>query len=157
MIGIGRIEDGLYHLQQSKYHCNDQSSPLPQQLTSVSDVSRTNSILHCNVSASIICNSTSNITAQNSIDLWHCRLGHVPISKLSVLHKNVPAITFNKNLHCSNCPLAKQHKLPFPTSEIKSSNSFDLIHWDVWGPYSIPSLDGSKYFLTIVDDFSRIT
>ena len=28
---------------------------------------------------------------------------------------------------------------------------------DVWGPYSIPTLDGFKYFLTIVDDATRAT
>lgn len=32
-----------------------------------------------------------------------------------------------------------------------------MIHVDIWGPYSTPSLNGSKYFLTIVDDFSRRT
>lgn len=26
---------------------------------------------------------------------------------------------------------------------------------DVWGPYSIQSITGAKYFLTVVDDFSR--
>ena len=28
---------------------------------------------------------------------------------------------------------------------------------DVWGPYSIPTLDGFKYFLTIVDDATQAT
>lgn len=28
---------------------------------------------------------------------------------------------------------------------------------DVWGPYSRPSLSDKSYFLTIVDDFSRMT
>jgi len=32
-----------------------------------------------------------------------------------------------------------------------------LIHVDIWGPYSIPSIHGHKYFLTIVDDYSRHT
>jgi len=32
-----------------------------------------------------------------------------------------------------------------------------LIHVDIWGPYSIPSIHGHKYFLTIVDDYSRYT
>ena len=34
---------------------------------------------------------------------------------------------------------------------------FELVHVDIWGPYSTPSLNGSKYFLTIVDDYSRCT
>jgi len=32
-----------------------------------------------------------------------------------------------------------------------------LIHVDVWGPYSLSSIHGQKYFLTIVDDYSRYT
>jgi len=36
------------------------------------------------------------------------------------------------------------------------SSAFDLIHVDVWGPYSIPSHDGYKYFFTIMDDTTRL-
>nr|KYP55041.1 Retrovirus-related Pol polyprotein from transposon TNT 1-94 [Cajanus cajan] len=38
-----------------------------------------------------------------------------------------------------------------------SNKCFDLIHVDLWGPYSIPFVHGHKYFLTIVDDHSRYT
>nr|GEY43521.1 ribonuclease H-like domain-containing protein [Tanacetum cinerariifolium] len=31
----------------------------------------------------------------------------------------------------------------------------DLIHLDLWGPYRVTSREGYRYFLTIVDDFSR--
>ncbi|KAL3373978.1 hypothetical protein AABB24_005776 [Solanum stoloniferum] len=34
---------------------------------------------------------------------------------------------------------------------------FYLIHVDLWGPYSTTNFDGNKYFLTIVDDFSRMS
>ena len=34
---------------------------------------------------------------------------------------------------------------------------FDLVHADIWGPYSTPSLNGSRYFLALVDDHSRCT
>ena len=34
---------------------------------------------------------------------------------------------------------------------------FDLVHCDLWGPFSVPTIDNCKYFLTIVDDFSRST
>jgi transposase InsO family protein len=33
---------------------------------------------------------------------------------------------------------------------------FELVHFDVWGPI-IESFDGYKYFVTFVDDFSRVT
>lgn len=34
---------------------------------------------------------------------------------------------------------------------------FDIVHTDIWGPYFIPSLAGHRFFLTLVDDFSRFT
>ena len=48
-------------------------------------------------------------------------------------------------------------KLLFPLSSSKSKKCFDLIHVDVWGPYSFTSIHGHKYFLTIIDDYSRNT
>lgn len=62
-----------------------------------------------------------------------------------------------KHLHFTICPLAKQHRLSFPNNETKTSKIFGLIHCDIWGPHFAPSLDGLKFFLTIVDDYSRIT
>ena len=38
-----------------------------------------------------------------------------------------------------------------------SSSPFDLIHCDVWGPYHVPTYNGKKFFLTIVDDHTRFT
>ena len=34
---------------------------------------------------------------------------------------------------------------------------FDLVHMDIWGSFSIPTLDGYIYFLTLVDDATRAT
>lgn len=61
------------------------------------------------------------------------------------------------NNKCIVCLQAKQTRLPFPVSNIKSTHCFDLIHIDVWGPYKEPTHQGYQYFLTIVDDFSRAT
>ena len=34
---------------------------------------------------------------------------------------------------------------------------FESVHSDVWGPCPVLSSIGSKYFVTFVDDFSRVT
>ncbi|KAJ0532312.1 putative RNA-directed DNA polymerase [Helianthus annuus] len=57
---------------------------------------------------------------------------------------------------CETCHRAKQVRAPFPLSEHKSKHVGDLIHLDVWGPYRVTSRDGFKYFLTVVDDYSRV-
>lgn len=59
----------------------------------------------------------------------------------------------NKDFHCAVCPLAKQKHLSF----ISKNNAFDLLHIDTWGPFSVPTFEGFRYFLTIFDDHSRVT
>ena len=58
------------------------------------------------------------------------------------------------NSSCDICHYAKQQKLPFSDSMSRSKNCFDIVHVDIWGPFSIPSISGHRYFLTIVDDKS---
>ncbi|XP_070009476.1 uncharacterized protein [Nicotiana sylvestris] len=52
---------------------------------------------------------------------------------------------------------ARQTRVPFPVSCTKTNDSFHLVHMDVWGPYKVPTYNGMRYFLTLVDDFSRWT
>lgn len=94
-----------------------------------------------------------------SVELWHKRLGHPSHSKLETMKS---LLSFPKNInkddtHCHVCHLSKQKHLPFVSSTNRSTEPFDLVHIDVWGPFSIPTHDGFRYFLTIVDDFSRAT
>ena len=60
-----------------------------------------------------------------------------------------------ENFHCVSCQLGKQPTFPFNTSESISTDIFDLIHSDVWGPSSVSSIGGSRYFVVFVDDYSR--
>lgn len=47
--------------------------------------------------------------------------------------------------------LSKRNDL-FPISNIVSNMPFDLVHCDIWGPFTPMTVQGHKYFLTIVDD-----
>ena len=58
---------------------------------------------------------------------------------------------------CTICPASRQHRLPFKDSYIMTYRTFDLLHMDVWGPYSHKTHTGCTYFLTIIDDFIRFT
>ena len=61
------------------------------------------------------------------------------------------------NICCNVFPLAKQKRSPFPFNNNVCSNAFDFIHVNIWGPYSISTHEGFKYFLSIVDDATRST
>lgn len=68
------------------------------------------------------------------------------------MSSNCNDITFDS---CITYSQAKQTRLSFQKGQSTSHKSFDLVHVDVWGPYKQSTHDGFKYFLTIVDDFTR--
>ncbi|GJR51864.1 putative RNA-directed DNA polymerase [Tanacetum coccineum] len=87
---------------------------------------------------------TSDVVCYVSKELWHCRLGHPADQVLFVLSDKIGS-KFGHHVSAYDiCHKAKQ------TRELG-----DLIHLDVWGPYKVTSRDGYKYFLTIIDDFSK--
>ena len=43
-----------------------------------------------------------------------------------------------------------------PRVNKRASSPFELFHSNVWGPCPILSPTGFKYFVTFVDDFSRV-
>jgi hypothetical protein len=95
--------------------------------------------------------------AKSTSQLWHRRLGHLSNKVLSYLSNNVSEICSSNSEQCLVCPLAKQTRIPFPTSHISSIAPFALIHVDIWGGYRTSSINGAHYFLTIVDDYTRCT
>ena len=106
----------------------------------------------------LVSNSLCNSASLSIVDLWHYRLGHPSLDKLHLLQNDLNINTFSdSHFHCSICPLAKQHRLPFHSANNISPSSFDLLHLDIWGPFTPVFVEGYKYFLTIVDDSTRYT
>ena len=90
--------------------------------------------------------------------IWHSKLGHLSNAKLtSIKPSDVPSFISVETLDCNICPLAKQKRLPFNKSSHLSKSCFELIHCDLWGPFSVSTINHCKYFLTIVDDATRST
>ena len=56
---------------------------------------------------------------------------------------------------CVECIKRKQtsHISKYPAT--RSTESLQLIHTDICGPFDVPSWNGEKYFITFIDDFSR--
>jgi transposase InsO family protein len=93
-----------------------------------------------------------------SLAVWHSHLGH-PYNRVlqhvltSHLHQRVPS----KFSFCKHCVQGKMTQLPFPHSTSTTHFPLELVHSDVWGPSSITSINGTRYFVIFVDDFSRFT
>ena len=95
----------------------------------------------------------------SSSSLWHARFGHLNYNSLRLLRKNgvfgLPTIPKEKN-KCDACILGKHSKLPFHESNFRASRKLELVHSDLCGPMPTPSANGNKYFMTFVDDYSRM-
>ena len=55
------------------------------------------------------------------------------------------------------CVMAKSHRVVFPLSNKKIDFSFSLIHTNVWGPAPQSTHNGKKWFISFVDDCTRVT
>ena len=68
--------------------------------------------------------------------LWHSRLGHVyaSILKFLVSSRALRQLESHDILDCNGCKLEKFTALPFNKSVSFSNASFDLVHYDFWGP-----------------------
>lgn len=133
---LGEIQAGLYLLHSTHHPVASSDSLQIAQKTLDSQffsnkVSAKSHTLH-SVSNSII--SMSNCTYSCS-DLWNIRLGHLPQSRMKYIPGCMQHNSSMNDFPCTICPLARQHKLPFPISTSFTSHIFELIHIDTWGTY----------------------
>ena len=88
--------------------------------------------------------------------LWHYRLGH---PNFMYLRKLFPTL-INKNKkfpNCEVCQLSKHTRNSFPAHKYKPTQPFSMVHSDVWGPSRVKNITGSRWFVTFIDDHTRIT
>ncbi|GKC85456.1 retrovirus-related pol polyprotein from transposon TNT 1-94, partial [Tanacetum coccineum] len=95
--------------------------------------------------------------------LWHRRLSHLNFGAINHLAKNglvqgLPKLKFEKYHICSACAMGKSKKQSHkPKSEDTNQEKLYLLHMDLCGPMRVASINGKKYILVIVDDYSRFT
>nr|GEU39760.1 retrovirus-related Pol polyprotein from transposon TNT 1-94 [Tanacetum cinerariifolium] len=95
--------------------------------------------------------------------LWHHRLSHLNFSTLNKLAKyglarGIPRLKFQKDHMCSSCALGKSKKTSHqPNVEDTNQEKLYLLHMDLCGLICVESINGKKYILVIVDDYSRFT
>ncbi|GJY55734.1 retrovirus-related pol polyprotein from transposon TNT 1-94 [Tanacetum coccineum] len=74
------------------------------------------------------------------------------------LVRGLPKLKFEKEHLCSACAMDKSKKKPHkPKSEDTNQEKLNLLHMDLCGPMCVASVNGKKYILVIVDDYSRFT
>ncbi|KAJ9564484.1 hypothetical protein OSB04_000450 [Centaurea solstitialis] len=99
---------------------------------------------------------------QQSI-LWHKRLSHPNfkgLNKLVIgnLAIGIPNLRFQQEHLCSACQLGKMKRVSHKSKlEHGTEKPLQLIHMDLCGPMRVQSINGKKYVLVMVDDYSRYT
>lgn len=91
-------------------------------------------------------------------ELWHRRFNHLHFKALPGLQKivsGVPPFQFDHDNVCKGCVLGKIIKKVFHYSYKRAKEVLDLIHSNVCGPMSAPSLNGYLYYVIFIDDLSR--
>nr|GFB02795.1 retrovirus-related Pol polyprotein from transposon TNT 1-94 [Tanacetum cinerariifolium] len=95
--------------------------------------------------------------------LWHRRLSHLNFDTINLLLKNdilvgLPKLKFIKDHLCSSCKLRKAKQKSFHTKlTLISKRRLQHLHMDLCGPMRVTSINGKRYVLVIVDDYSRYT
>nr|GFB38006.1 retrovirus-related Pol polyprotein from transposon TNT 1-94 [Tanacetum cinerariifolium] len=95
--------------------------------------------------------------------LWHRRLSHLNFGAINHLARQglvrgLPKLKFKKDHLCSACAMGKSTKKSYkPKSKDTNQEKLYLLHMDLCGPMCTESVNGKKYLLVIVDDYSRFT
>jgi hypothetical protein len=93
--------------------------------------------------------------------LWHQRLGHIGEKGLLLLHgKGMVEGMSNYSLYFDfydDCLYGKHDRVRFPSGATRAERILQLVHSDVFGPVSVPSLGESVYYVSFINDFSRKT
>nr|GEW00681.1 retrovirus-related Pol polyprotein from transposon TNT 1-94 [Tanacetum cinerariifolium] len=95
--------------------------------------------------------------------LWHQRLSHLNFDYINLLSKKnvvigLPKLKYIKDQLCSSCEVSKVERSLFRTKTVLSSKGrLNLLHMDLCGPMRVASINGKKYILVIIYDYSRYT
>nr|GEU33668.1 integrase, catalytic region, zinc finger, CCHC-type, peptidase aspartic, catalytic [Tanacetum cinerariifolium] len=101
--------------------------------------------------------------SKNKSWLWHRRLNHLNFDTINDLARKdlvrgLPRLKFEKDHFCSACQLGKSKKHTHkPKAENTNLEVLNTFHMDLYGPMRVQTINGKKYILVIVDDYSRFT
>ncbi|CAI7788964.1 unnamed protein product, partial [Closterium sp. NIES-53] len=98
--------------------------------------------------------------------LWHHRLGHPSLPRLrgmasrvlvSGLPRSLPPLPPRPAPTCVPCVEGRQRAAPHSSEFPPTEAPLQTLHMDVWGPARVRGQGHERYFLLVVDDYSRYT
>ncbi|GKB46006.1 retrovirus-related pol polyprotein from transposon TNT 1-94 [Tanacetum coccineum] len=101
--------------------------------------------------------------SKNKSWLWHRRLNYLNFGTINDLARKdlvrgLPRLKFEKDHLCSTCQLGKSKKHTHkPKLENTNMEVLNTLYMDLCSPMRMKTINGKKYILVIVDDYSRFT
>ncbi|CAI7841296.1 unnamed protein product [Closterium sp. NIES-54] len=98
--------------------------------------------------------------------LWHHHLGHPSLLRLRSMHtcllvfglpRSSPPLPRTPALPCLPCVKGWQRAAPHSSEFPPTTAALQTLHMDVWGPAPVSGTDQERYFLLVVDDYTRYT
>ncbi|CAI7787395.1 unnamed protein product [Closterium sp. NIES-53] len=98
--------------------------------------------------------------------LWHHRLGHPSLLCLRDMHsrllvsglpRSLPSLPRSLAQPCLPCVEGQQRAAPHSSEFPPTIAPLQTLHMDVWGPAPVGGMDQERYFLLVVDDYTRYT
>nr|GFB84732.1 retrovirus-related Pol polyprotein from transposon TNT 1-94 [Tanacetum cinerariifolium] len=95
--------------------------------------------------------------------LLHQRLSHLNFDTINDLARNdlvagLPKFKYHKEHLCPSCEQGKSKRASHPPKPVPNSrHRLHLLHMDLCGQMRIASINGKRYILVIVDDYTRYT
>ena len=121
----------------------------------------TSMIEHKRVSVNVANNVNNQKDSLTLKEKWHRILGHVNFSTLNTLCRKqllegIPEKLESEFMKCKICIENKMHNLPFDNNRSRAKEILEIVHSDLNGPHTTTGFNGDKYFLTFIDDYSKL-
>ena len=106
-------------------------------------------------------NNTERKYNMSQKERWHRALGHVNFKYLDAICREqlvtgIPNELESEFMKCKTCIENKMHNLPFSNNRTKVKDILEIIDTDVCGPFNTTGFNGEKYFVSFIDDYSKV-
>ncbi|CAI7784512.1 unnamed protein product, partial [Closterium sp. NIES-53] len=98
--------------------------------------------------------------------LWHYHLSHPSLPRLRSMHsrllvsglpRSLPSLPRSPAPPCLPCVEGRQRAAPHSSEFPPTTAPLQTLHMDVWGTAPVGGTDKERYFLLVVDDYTRYT
>ncbi|GJS70809.1 integrase, catalytic region, zinc finger, CCHC-type containing protein [Tanacetum coccineum] len=159
LFSVGQFCDGGLEVAFRQHSCYIRNSDMVDLLKGSRTTNLYSISLNDMMSASPVCLLTKASSTKSW--LWHRRLNHLNFGTLNELARNnlvrgLPMLKYDKDHLCPSCQLGKSKKASHPLkAENTNTEVLHTLHMDLCGPMRTESINGKKYVLVIVDDYTR--